>query len=173
MMLGFVLLSRQSGVSHCGPAGVDREERRRAHLRSEERSQALLRQWLSPNQAEQYDRFQRFEVVGSDTGKRYRIRHGTAMNIEELAASGYIARRWCFGPEGATATGDVMLAQKVALETFELNALAIANHDGPLGAECPRRSFLYMDAFGWVVMAFVCFTTLFWLVVQIVQMVVH
>jgi hypothetical protein len=32
------------------------------------------------------------------------------MNIEELAASGHIARRWCFGPEGTLTTGDVMLA---------------------------------------------------------------
>jgi hypothetical protein len=165
-MLGFAGSSRQSGLSQCGR--VDREERRRAHLRSEERSQDLLRQWLSPDQVEQYDKTQRFEVVGSDTGRRYRICHGTAMNIEELAASGHIARRWCFGPEGAPATGDVMLAQKVALETFELNALAIANHDGPLGAECPRWSFLYMDELGGLVLAFACFTTLVWLVVQTV-----
>ena len=52
------------------------------------------------------------------------------MNIVELAANGRVNRRWCFAPEGALATGDVMLAQKIALETFELNALAIANHDG-------------------------------------------
>jgi hypothetical protein len=168
MMLGFGVASRRSGASQYGQARVDREERRRAHLRSEERSRDLLRQWLSPDQAEQYDKTQRFEVVGSDTGKRYRIRHGTAMNIEELAAGGRIARRWCFGPERAPATGDVMLAQKVALETFELNALAIANHDGPLGAECPRRSFLYMDELGWLLLAFACFTTLVWLVFQMV-----
>jgi hypothetical protein len=102
-MLGFAGSSRQSGVSRCGR--VDREERRLAHLRSEEQSQDLLRQWLSPDQAEQYDKTQRFEVAGSDTGKHYRIRYGTAMYIEELAAGGYIARRWCFGPEGAPATG--------------------------------------------------------------------
>jgi hypothetical protein len=96
----------------------------RSHLRSEERSQYLLRQWLSPDQAEQYDLYQRFDVVGSDTGTRYRIRRGTTMNIEELAADGYVARRWCVAPEGAFAAGDVMLAQKIALETFELDALA-------------------------------------------------
>jgi hypothetical protein len=91
----------------------------RSHLHSEERSQDLLRQWLSPDQAEQYDKFQRFEVVGSDTGTRYRIRLGTTMNVEEIAANGRIARRWCFAPEGAPAAGDVMLAQKIALETNE------------------------------------------------------
>jgi hypothetical protein len=53
------------------------------------------------------------------------------------------------------------------LESFELNALAIANHDGPLGAECLRRSF-YIDELGWLVLAFACFTTLVWLVIQMV-----
>ena len=34
---------------------------------------------------------------------------------------------WCFFPEGNLVTGDVMLAQKVALELFETDALKIAN----------------------------------------------
>ena len=55
-------------------------------LQSEERGQDLLRQWLSPEQAEQYDKCQRFEVVGCDTGTRYRILRGKIMNIVELAA---------------------------------------------------------------------------------------
>jgi hypothetical protein len=40
------------------------------------------------------------------------------------------------------ATGDVMLAQKIALETFELDALAIANHDGRQGAPTIKLYFL-------------------------------
>ena len=140
----------------------------RSHLRSEERSQYLLRQWLSPDQAEQYDKYQRFDVVGSDTGTRYRIRRGTTMNIEELASEGYVTRRWCFAPEGAFAAGDVMLAQKIALETFELDALAIANHDDQRGAGFPRRSFLHMDELGWLVLAFAFFATLVWSFFQFV-----
>jgi hypothetical protein len=132
----------------------------RSHFRSEERSQYLLRQWLSPDQAEQYDKYQRFDVVGSDTGTRYRVRRGTTMNIEELTADGYVTRRWCFAPEGASAIGDVMLAQKSALETFELDALAIANHDDQRGAGFSRRSFLHMDELGWLVLAFAFFITL-------------
>jgi hypothetical protein len=42
------------------------------------------------------------------------------MNILEL----------CFAPEGIVAVGDVMLAQKIALEKFELATLAIAKNDG-------------------------------------------
>jgi hypothetical protein len=149
-------------------APVFSEEHRPSQLRSEERSQDLLHQWLSPDQAEQYDRYQLFEVVGSNTGTRYRIRYGTTMNIEELAADGCVARRWCFAPEGALAIGDVMLAQKVALETFELDALAIANHDGPQAAGFPRRSLLHPDELGRLVLALACFATLVWSLIQIV-----
>ena len=136
----------------------------RSHLHSEERSQGLLRQWLSPDQAEQYDKFQLFEVVGSDTGTRYRIRLGTTMNVEEIAANGRIARRWCFAPEGAPAAGDVMLAQKIALETFELDALAVANHDTPRGD--PGRLFLRIDKLALLVVAFACLATLVWSLIQ-------
>ena len=33
---------------------------------------------------------------------------------------------WCFVPKGYLVAGDVMLAQKIALETDELAALAVA-----------------------------------------------
>jgi hypothetical protein len=39
----------------------------------EGRSLRLLREWLSPAQREQFARRGYFEVVGSDSGKRYRI----------------------------------------------------------------------------------------------------
>jgi hypothetical protein len=55
-----------------------------------------------------------------------------------------------------------MLAQKIALETFELDALAIANHDGPRGAGFPRRSCLHIDELSWLVLAFACFGTVVW-----------
>jgi hypothetical protein len=168
MMFGLATSSRQPCVSQPGGAPVFREEHCRSHLPSEVRSEDLLRQWLSPDQAEQYDVYQRYDVVGSDTGTRYRIRRGTSMNIEELTADGYVIRRWCFAPEGASATGDVMLAQKIALETFELDALAIANHDGPRGTGFPRRSFLHIDELGWLVLAFACFVTVVWSFFQMI-----
>ena len=34
------------------------------------------------------------------------------MNIAEFAANGRVTRRWCFAPEGALATGDVMLGRQ-------------------------------------------------------------
>ena len=56
-----------------------------------------------------------------------------------------------------------MLAQKIALETFELDALAIANRDDQRGGGFPRRSVFHVDALSWLVLAFACFVTLVWL----------
>jgi hypothetical protein len=80
-----------------------------------------------PEQAEQYSSYRYFEVIGSDTGKRYRIRHGRMMNVDELDSVGNRVCEWCFLPEGKLAAGDIMLAQKIALETFESQALTVAN----------------------------------------------
>jgi hypothetical protein len=38
-----------------------------------------------------------------------------------------VSGRWCFLPEGKLAAGDIMLAQKIAPETFECQALTVAN----------------------------------------------
>jgi hypothetical protein len=95
--------------------------------KSEVKALALLGAWLSPTQAEQYNSYKHFEVIGSDTGTRYRIRHGRTMNVDELDSVGNRVCEWCFLPEGKLAAGDVMLAQKIALETFESQALAVAN----------------------------------------------
>lgn len=94
---------------------------------AEKKGLALLKSWLTPEQAKQYEADKAFEVTGGETGKRYRIRHGRQMNIEELDQSGKRVCGWCFLPQGQLVVGDVMLAQKVSLETNERAALAIAN----------------------------------------------
>jgi hypothetical protein len=83
------------------------------------RALTLLEEWLSPEQRACYERFRYFDVVGSDTGTHYRIHYGTQTNIEELSHAGQRVCRWCFVPEGNLVAGDVMLAQKIALETNE------------------------------------------------------
>src|SRR3979490_2304501 len=50
----------------------------------EARGLELLKEWLSPEQFAQYDAKSYFEVTGCHSGKRYRISHGTSMNITEL-----------------------------------------------------------------------------------------
>src|SRR5882724_560506 len=94
---------------------------RRAHVRwkrfrkygflsdNEARGLVLLREWLSPGQLAQYDEHGYFDVTGCQSGKRYRIREGVGMNVYELDVA-----------------GDVMLAQKIALETSEQIALLVA-----------------------------------------------
>jgi hypothetical protein len=93
---------------------------------SEGRSVKLLREWLSPDQLAQFDKYGYFEVRGCQSGKRYRIRYGTATNIHELDQYGHPKVGWCFVPSGPLVAGDVMLAQKIALETDEFSALAVA-----------------------------------------------
>jgi len=93
----------------------------------EARGLRLLRSWLSPEQRAQFDATRYFEVTGCDSGKRYRIHHGVVTNVHEMDAAGYPKVGWCFAPVGHLVAGDVMLAQKIALETNESGALAAAN----------------------------------------------
>jgi hypothetical protein len=93
----------------------------------EARGMTLLREWLSPQQQAQFKEFGWFEVIGYDTGKRYRILYGATTNVHELDGDGRTHIGWCFVPKGYLVPGDVMLAQKIALETNERAALAVAN----------------------------------------------
>ena len=96
----------------------------------------LLHAWLSPAQLEQFNANGHFDVVGCATGRKYRIHHGTRMNVHELDDAGHPKMGWCFVPEGYLVPGDVMLAQKIALETSEIRALSVANN------LAPRKTFL-------------------------------
>jgi hypothetical protein len=91
-----------------------------------ERGLRLLKEWLSPAQLAQYEARKHFDVIGSHSGKRYRIHHGTAANIHEIDGAGRPRTGWCFVPNADLVAGDVMLAQKIALETDERSALAVA-----------------------------------------------
>ena len=90
----------------------------------------LLRSWLSPAQLAQLDAKGYFDVIGGQSGKTYRIKLGICANILELAEDGAPRVGWCVVPDGCLVAGDVMLAQKIALETFECAALAKANKFG-------------------------------------------
>jgi hypothetical protein len=101
---------------------------------AETRGLTLLREWLSPEQLAQYNAKGYFHVTGCYTGKRYRIHHGTSMNVHEIDHAGWSRVGWCFVPNTYLVAGDVMLAQKIALETDELSALAVAKQFSP--AQC-------------------------------------
>jgi hypothetical protein len=108
-----------------------------AHIREasrparEVRGIALLREWLSADQLGQFSRYGYFEVTGCQTGKRYRVLYATGTNIHELDEYGHPVIGWCFVPVGSLVPGDVMLAQKIALETDESAALQVAKSFRP------------------------------------------
>jgi hypothetical protein len=115
---------------------------------AESRSHRLLVDNLSDTQRTEFLARGSFDVIGGDTGKRYRIKRDRQMNIEELNRSGRRIQQLCFLPKGDVPLGDMMLAQKLALELFETEALGIAirtavreEYDGayPFLRRYPRR----------------------------------
>jgi len=98
---------------------------------AEARARRLLRDWLSSEQRAQFEQHHYFDVIGCDTGRRYRIHYGIAANVHEIDEIGVTGTGWCFLPLGHLVPGDVMLAQKIALETNETAALAVANRFPP------------------------------------------
>jgi hypothetical protein len=104
-----------------------------AEATPEGRSLRLSRHWLSPAQGAQFAEKGYFEVVGGDTGKRYRIYAGAATNVCEVDVKGRQKVGLCFRPIGELPIGDVMLSQKIALENSESGALAVARRFVPNG----------------------------------------
>jgi hypothetical protein len=113
----------------------------------EARGITLLRQWLSPEQQAQFDASKCFDVVGCDSGRRYRIRYSSGTNVHEINDAGQPIMGWCFVPLGCLVAGDVMLAQKIALETDERAALAVANRIPPQLTGASHRPSLSRRAY--------------------------
>ncbi|WP_051387190.1 hypothetical protein [Bradyrhizobium sp. ARR65] len=99
----------------------------------EGRSLLLLREWLSPAQRAQFGKKGYFEVIGGETGKRYRIYPGAISNVCEIDEKGRPKLGLCFRTLGELPIGDVMLAQKIALESSESSTLAVARRFLPNG----------------------------------------
>jgi hypothetical protein len=93
----------------------------------EANARQLLRENISAVQRAQLRTLGYFEVTGGTTGKTYRIRSNHGMNVDEMGKSSKRTRIMCFNPCGLVALGDIMLAQKLALELFEPEVLAVAN----------------------------------------------
>jgi hypothetical protein len=74
--------------------------------------------WLSPKQRDQFDAFWYFDVVGSATGKKYRIHFGGGRpTCRKLAKMGCEGEAGASYPQPVWCRGDVMFAQKIALKT--------------------------------------------------------
>ena len=98
----------------------------------EGKGRALLQQWLTPAQRRQFEQQGYFDVVGCATRRRYRVQYGSVANVQEVDFEGRSGWFLCFAPDGYLVPGDVMLAQKIALETDELAALAVATRVAPV-----------------------------------------
>jgi hypothetical protein len=85
----------------------------------------LLVENLTEEQRRQYQSCGYFDAIGSVTGRRYRIHHGTSRNVIELGTDQGRSGR-CFAPQGPLVAGDCMLGQKVAIETCEDEVLSKA-----------------------------------------------
>ncbi|MFY9952891.1 hypothetical protein [Bradyrhizobium sp.] len=105
----------------------------------EARGLRLLRNWLTAEQRAQFDANRYFDVIGCNSGKRYRIRYGINSNVVEIDTAGCPKVGWCFVPVGQLVAGDIMLAQKIALETNESGALAVANGFLPKNSSATLR----------------------------------
>ena len=87
----------------------------------------LLLENLSPGQRDEFLKYGYFHVVGGSTKRLYRITTGRQVNVFQLNEGRRRVCIWCFYPAGNLVEGDVMLAQKLALELFEEQALSVAN----------------------------------------------
>jgi hypothetical protein len=96
-----------------------------SHEEAKQRANQFLMQNLSPAQRQQYEKHGYFDVTGGDTGTHYRIWHGNQLNVEQIHQDGKRVRL-CFMPRGGLPVGDIMLAQKLALELFESEATRVA-----------------------------------------------
>jgi hypothetical protein len=108
---------------------IDRRGQREA---AEQRASALLLQYLSHEQGQQWRKYGRFDLVGS-LGGNYRIANGRVNNIA-LMRDGKMVTTLCAGPNldvqgEILPTSDVVLGQYLALVTDEAGFLAIANSE--------------------------------------------
>ena len=90
----------------------------------------LMKEWLSPEQLASPTGI--LMLLVSQSGKRYRIRYGVGMNIYEVDSRGKRLTGLCFVPSETLVAGDVMLAQKISLESDESSALSVARRFVPI-----------------------------------------
>lgn len=122
-------IAAQTAIMYAAEA--ERQARQRVASRAREesrlRAEELLLQNLDKEQAAQFQRERAFEVYTQGRTKRYRVGYGTAGNVSLLDGKGVVVAKFCIHPEVACPTEDVMLAQKLLLETDEGTFLKIAN----------------------------------------------
>ena len=109
------------------------EQDRQAKIRAEkekakeEKARQLLKEVLTEEQDAQLTKDGYFELTSVKSGKRYRIKKGFSMNVEELDKDGKRLRSMCFHPNVLVHHYDNMAIQKLMLENDEEEARKVAN----------------------------------------------
>lgn len=88
------------------------------------RADQLLTSLLSSDQADQYRKDKRFDLVIN--GRVYRINRGRTGNVQ-LIENGKAVAKYCAHPSVWTPDGDTLIAQMLMLKTDEAKFLQIAN----------------------------------------------
>lgn len=91
-----------------------------------ERAMALLHSCLNDEQRDMLRTRKKFRIV-SNLLNIFEIRLFKTHNIYKLDLNGQAVENWCVLPKGDLALGDVLLAQKVWLETDEADTAKYAN----------------------------------------------
>jgi hypothetical protein len=90
------------------------------------RAEALLHSCLNAEQQHMLRTHHKFRIV-SNLGNIFEICEGRMHNIYKLNMEGYRVENWCVLPSGELAQCDVMLAQKLWLESDEAETERCAN----------------------------------------------
>lgn len=91
---------------------------------AEVKADALLAEFCDAMQRDQIEKKAEF-IVLTESGKRYRVKRN--QRVAELDSQGNLVAYYCIHPRESVPSGDVMLAQKLMLETEEARFLQIAN----------------------------------------------
>jgi len=91
-----------------------------ARLPPAQNAEALIREWLSPEQLRDYEQWRKFQVTGS-AGGRYLIAPGYIRDLDAGHHICFVPKNWSVLP-----VADIMLARKIALENDEGGALKVA-----------------------------------------------
>lgn len=124
--IGALAVSRDPDMPGGRPLNEIMREQAQHVAQKSERARQLLEEWLSPGQLKQYRKHGAFYVRGS-LGGHYIVEARDNFGVRQFDVTGKFICSLCFVPAQPFIMGDVLLAQKILLETDERRAQHIAN----------------------------------------------
>lgn len=108
-------------------ARIEAAEREKEREAAQERARQALIDHLTDKQLEVFERNHSVPVTAFKSGNKYLIEKGRSGNVRVLDKDGRTRERLCFHPRILCPDYDVMLMQKLMLESAEEEALRVAN----------------------------------------------